>query len=448
MSKTAPESVSRRFSLAHLALLIPWVALVIDAWAPIRDNSFLWHIRAGELQANEVRVLTEDPFSFTMLGADWRTQSWLADLFYAWGEHLSGLGFVPWMLICTSIVFFLAVGLIAYRFSQSVSSTVVVLLLTTVLLISFLVPRPVIFSFVLFPLVILGWTIPRYRWTIPFLMWIWASVHGSFILALVYIGITLIVEAEWKWLPTVILAGLMTLMTAHGFGVIQILLDFSEARDTLSLLTEWRKPELASAVFLPFVIGLLILVLGAFRQRIDLRHLLLIVPFVALGLGAMRAVPPAWIALIPLIALALGNVRIGANLRFGSSSAAIFGIVVLVVPLFLRSDASLDEMRFPIEAAESLTDANTYHDDRVGGYLIYSDGPERLVYIDDRAELYLDRMAEFVAVRDGELPWEPVFERDGIEQALLRLDDRMVGELTQAGWSSTHEDAHFIVLAP
>ena len=53
MSQTAAEPSPSRFSVAHLLLVVPWVALVIDAWAEIRDNSFLWHIRAGELQAEE-----------------------------------------------------------------------------------------------------------------------------------------------------------------------------------------------------------------------------------------------------------------------------------------------------------------------------------------------------------------------------------------------------------
>ena len=79
-------AVQAALFLAHLVLLVPFVALVIDAWAPIRDNSFLWHIRAGELQANAGEVLVADPFSFTMLGERWLTQSWLAELLYSWGE--------------------------------------------------------------------------------------------------------------------------------------------------------------------------------------------------------------------------------------------------------------------------------------------------------------------------------------------------------------------------
>ncbi|MGH8915100.1 MAG: hypothetical protein ACRDZM_11375, partial [Acidimicrobiia bacterium] len=107
MTRTAVKPSQRRFSLAHLILIVPWVALVIDAWAPIRDNSFLWHVRAGELQAVAGEVLVSDPFSFTMFGEPWLTQSWLAELLYAWGESNWGLGFVPPMMLLLSSITFL-----------------------------------------------------------------------------------------------------------------------------------------------------------------------------------------------------------------------------------------------------------------------------------------------------------------------------------------------------
>ena len=125
-----------------------------------------------------------------------------------------------------------------------------------------------------------------------------------------------------------------------------------------------------------------------------------------------------------------------------------FALVVLMVPWFIRSDGSLDEERFPIAAAEELADVPTFHDDSAGGYLIWSEGPERLVYIDDRAELYGDRMLEYVEVRDLERDWEPVFERDGIEQVLLRADEDLLGELASAGWTTTYDDDVYVVMRP
>jgi hypothetical protein len=438
----------RRFSLAHLALMVPFVALVIDAWAPIRDNSFLWHVRAGTLQLDAAEVITADPFSFTMLGERWLTQSWLVELIYGWGEANWGLGFVPPMMLVLSSVTFLGIGLVAYRRSRSEWSTAVIVALTTLLMISFLVPRPVLFSLALFVLVVVAWDRSSTRWTIPFLFWIWASVHGSFAIGLVYIGLTMIMEWDWKSLPTAIVAGLVTFFTAHGLGVLEFLLDFSKAGEAVALLSEWRQPELLSLVFAPFLIGVGLIVVGAARQRITPRHLIVIVPFLVLALSATRAVPPAWIALVPLMATALAGLAAGERRRFSAAAAIVFGLVVLITPWFIISDGSIDEERFPVVAATELADVPTFHDDSAGGYLIWSQGPERLVFIDDRAELYGDRMAEYVEVRDLERDWEPVFERDGIQQALLKADEDLVGELLAAGWESTYEDEKYVVLRP
>ncbi|MEX2251176.1 MAG: hypothetical protein WD895_03785 [Acidimicrobiia bacterium] len=427
---------------------MPWVALVIDAWAPIRDNSFLWHIRAGDLQTVAGEVLTADPFSFTMHGEPWLTQSWLAELVYAWGERNWGLGFVPPMMLLMTSITFLGIGLIAYRRSQSVSGTAVVLILSTLLLVSFLVPRPVIFSFALFVLVILAWERPVTRWTLPFLFWVWASMHGSFAIGLAYVGLSLVVEKEWKWLSTAILSGLVTLLTAHGLGVVTVLLEFVNARDALALLSEWRRPEILSAVFIPFLLGLALIVWASVKGRVTPKHLMVIVPFLVLGLGATRAMPPAWIALIPLVSLGVHRLKAGWAPRFSTGQAVLFGAAVAVLPFFLASDGSLDEERFPVAAAEALNDDRTFHDDRTGGYLIWAEGPGRQVFIDDRAELYRDRLVEFVAVRDGDQPWEPVFERDGIEQALLKTTESLVDDLEAAGWKPVFEDEEYVVLRP
>ena len=383
-----------------------------------------------------------------MFGEQWLTQSWLAELFYAWAEGVAGLGFVPPMLLLLSSITMVGIGLISHQSSRSVTASSIVLILSSILLISFLVPRPVIFSFALFVLVILSWERPATRWAVPFLFWIWAAVHGSFVIGLAYVGLTLVMRREWKWLPVPVVSSLLTLVTAHGLGVVAMLVSFGQARDTLPLLSEWRRPELWSAVFLPFVVGVVIIVFGAVRGRITPKHLWVLVPFLLLGLSATRTLPPAWIGLSPLVALGLGDLSAGGKGRFSTRPATVFVLVVLILPFLIRDDASLDPERFPLTAVGVLNDVNIFHDDVAGGYLIWAEGPERLVYLDDRAELYQERIGEFVAVRNGDIDWEPVFARDGIQQALLRRGERLAIELEAAGWDRSYADESFVVLRP
>lgn len=442
----AAEPAPRRVSLAHLILGIPWVAVVIDAWAPIRDNSFLWHIRAGTAQQAAGSVLTTDPFSFTAAGEPWRTQSWLAELLYAWGEGVAGLGFVPPMMLVTSTIALIGIGLVAHKKSGSLVVTALLMLLSMMLLIRFLVPRPVIFSFALFPLVILAWDNPRARFALPFLFWVWASAHGSFVIGLGWVFLALVSDREWRRFPVLFVSGAATLLTAHGLGVLEVLIDFSRAGENLALLTEWRRPEPISAVFTPFLIGVGLLVVGGARRTIEPRHLILIAPFLLLGFSSTRAVPPAWLGLLPLVAVALQGVWLEVPRRFSMATAGVFVIALLGIPFVLKGDASLDDDRFPVEAARHLEPVNTFHDDRAGGYLIYARWPEMGVFLDDRAELYDDLMAEFVAVRSGEEDWRPLFEREGISQALLPVDDSLVAELDAAGWEMVHADDSFVVM--
>jgi len=436
----------RRFSLAHLTLVIPWVALVIDAWAPIGDNSFLWHIRAGILQLEQGTVLTADPFSFTAGGESWLTQSWLAELLYARLEASSGLDFVPWLLLVLTALTFVGIGLLAFKTSQSALATAVVLLLSTISLISFLVPRPVIFSYLLFVLVILAWERPASRWSLPFLFWIWASVHGSFFLGLAYVGLRLLSKKEWRALSFPLLSGLAVLLTPHGWGVVRMLLDFMAASPYLSLLTEWRTPELFSPVFFPVFLGIVIIIYGASKQRVVPLDLFVIVPFFALALTALRSVPPAWLALLVPVSASLSGVGRGLPRRFAAVPTAVFVVMVLTLPFLFKGDAGLATDRFPVATADALADAPVFHNDVVGGYLIWDQGPDFKVFIDDRAELYQERMQEYVDVRSGNEPWEPVFERYGINQALLRNTEPMVGWLDEAGWVATAEEDGFVLL--
>lgn len=442
----AQEPRSTRFSIAHLALLVPWVAVVIDAWRPIVDSSFLWHVRAGSVQATAGEVLTTDPFSFTAAGDPWRTQSWLVELIYAAGERVSGLGFVPPMLLIVGLLTFVGVGLIAYRVTRSITATAVCVFLSTVLLLSFLVPRPVLFSFLLFVLVILAWDRGSTRWTVPFLFWLWASAHGSFVVGLGYVGLVLLSRRDWRLLPAAVVSGLATLATAHGVGVLGILLDFGESTDALAYISEWRKPALTDVPFITFLGGLVFVAIGMVRRLVTARHLWLIVPFAILGITSVRAIPPAWFGLLPVVALSLSGTTIGAKERFGAVPAAMFAVVVFFLPFLLRGDSRLDESKFPIEASQRLGEGAIFHDDRVGGYLIYAQGPSRKVFIDDRAELYREKLEEFVLVRDGDTAWRPVFERHDIEQVLLQRDAQLIETLRNAGWDTEYEDEHFTLV--
>lgn len=434
----------RRFTVWHAALLLPWVIAAYGFGRAFNDNSYLWHVRAGDLQIELGHVLTSDPFSFTMEGTPWRTQSWLAELLCSPLDALFGLDAAPLITTVCAAATFILLGSVAYKRTRSVLSVVVYLVLTAIVMAAFINPRPVIFSFPLFAAIVVADDDPRARWVIPLLLWLWAAVHGSFFIGCGYLFLRSLQRGISKReLVRLVAAGIPTLFTAHGIGVLEILRDFASNRDAVELMSEWQAPDLLSPPFLPLFVAILGLIWLAQRGRIRSRDWWLLIPFLVLALTANRSVPPAWIALSPLVS------RIEVPLRptaGGGPAAVVLAAMLAVLPFALRSDEDLDLDRFPVAAAKRLTAERVFHDDAAGGWLVYTQWPQRSVYIDDRAELYGEQMRRFSRVRQLAADWEEEFNRWGISEVLLRVDEPLVRTLRSEGWKTTYEDEYFAIL--
>jgi hypothetical protein len=100
-----------------------------------------------------------------------------------------------------------------------------------------------------------------------------------------------------------------------------------------------------------------------------------------------------------------------------------------------------------VEAISHLAPGRAFHDDAVGGYLIYAEWPEREVYIDDRAELYGEIFVDFVRGRAGHEGWQEVFDRFQIQQALLKVEDPLAQILAVDGWQERFRDEKFVILS-
>ena len=102
--------------------------------------------------------------------------------------------------------------------------------------------------------------------------------------------------------------------------------------------------------------------------------------------------------------------------------------------------------RFPSDdAREAMSGLVTFQDTAAGGYLIYREYPGRLVWIDDRAELYgVEMLTEYTNAVAGR--YEETFEKYGFEAALTQpewpLTERLIGD----GWTTAYEDDYFLVL--
>ena len=435
--------------LIWIAPLVPLFMVALFASNPIKDNSFLWHIRAGTAQSVVGEVLTNDVFSFTKFGAEWRTQSWLVELLYSWLEDsFGGLSWANWMVFIVASATVGFIGLAVYRSTRSPISTGFVLIVGAWLMGPFTQPRPVLFSYALAALlVVVIQNRDRLAWAVVPVIWLWAGVHGSWVLG----GLLVLLE----WLRTKdkrlfwagLISGVATLATAHGLGTWKIVLTFMESRGALDLIEEWAAPEFLDIVQAPYLLIIAGIIIAGIRGKIGMRDLIVILPFMFFGMSSRRAVFPAAIVLIPWAALAIPPIPASKT----KTSAAVVGVaaslvvVMAILPMFTRPLGELYEERFPSEAmTAALGDDRAFHGDGEGGYLIYAEWPERLIYIDDRAELYGEELfREYRDVRGGD--YEDAFARWEIEVVMSQNDWPLTEVLTKDGWTIRASDDFFTV---
>ena len=432
--------------------MVPFVALAIRAVNPIGDNSFLWHIRAGEAQLTAGEVLRQDPFSFTELGTPWRTQSWLIELLYGWLFDLTGgVQWVPAMIFLILATTFGFLGLAVYRWAREPMRTAVVLLVMTWIAFLFAVPRPVLASFLLLTVtVVVLQNAERVGWALIPLLWLWAAVHGSWVVG----GGLIVLEAyrrrSWRLVELGVLGGLATLATAHGFGTWKIFFSFLANREALGYLSEWARPDFLDPFIAPAMLIVLAIVASVATGRLERRHLVVIVPFVVFGSLQLRSVFPALLVLAPYAAALLFDRKERAPTRSGSPVLNV-GFAVALVALTLialaRPVEVSDTKLPPPEALATLDGRPIFQGPAAGGLIIYAEWPDRKVFVDDRAELY--GAAGFEAVVDAleARDYASLFARHEVGQALLEADWPLVEALEADGWNTRYADEHWVVLA-
>ena len=447
---TRPAAGWHRLTIRHLWLLVPLAMVGYRAGAALSDNSFLWHVRAGTLQLDSGEVLRSDPFSFTELGVPWRTQSWLLDLGYgALDQRIDGLSWVPWFVFVVGCGLFAFVGLVAYWATRDVSRTGIVMILVAWIGTVFMVPRPVLVSFLLLAALVAALRYPQQlAWAMVLLIWVWAAIHGSWVLGVGLIGLEALRRRSGLLGITAVVAGLTSLATAHGSGTWRVTWEFFTNREALEYLSEWRTPDFLWPLLWPYLLAVLAIVYLALRRRLHWADAIVIVPFVIFGALATRSVFPALLVLLPFAAQALRPVT-EAPMRSGipvlNWSIAV-AIIVMALLGVTQSSGINEEVLPPAEARAALGPGRAFHGPGAGGVLIYAEWPDRLVYIDDRAELYGAEMFEVTVDAIEGKGYDEVFARWGLDQALLKADWALHGRLIADGWSERYRDDNWVVL--
>lgn len=319
------------FGAREFGLVLSFVVLALLQMRGFADDPGVgWHLKTGEWIVGHKSVPTTDPFLFSSEPREWRADQWLSDVFtFAMYERGS---WVVLYAVFTAIFLFTFWGpLYTFVIRRKVSclAALVSIFLAQKLASIHFILRPVLFSFLLFS-VVLVLLVRAYEGACKSesrsnglvlvfgaLFVLWANIHPSFLLGLVMVAAAAItypfecirsgekVRATRFFGMVEILgvAGLGTLINPYGIGIYQTHIDHALYGGATG---EWLPLALTSVegtLFLGVlsVIGVGFFVSGSTRRNISILEGSLLLLFSLLTIDGVRFLPYfAIVACVPL----------------------------------------------------------------------------------------------------------------------------------------------------
>jgi beta-lactamase class A len=438
----------------------------------LSDNSFFWHLRTGR-RILDHGIPHADPYSFTAAGRRWVAQSWLAETLYGVLDRAVGAFGIRLLTALTGA----AVAAVTYRLVHRLSRDRLAAVGLTLAAIgaSFTLwsARPLFLGILAF----LGllwivevpdsWLGRRAIWTIPVLVWLWANVHGTFSLGLVYLGLHL----AGRWLEgapfwagrervlasAAVIAVAVAAVNPYGPGLLLFPVELLSRGDILKRVTEWRSPDFRTIQGLMFGGWLAVFVacLALGRNRPSRRDVVVTVPFLLLAFWAQRN-----IALSPLVGVAAAARCVARDAPRPAADSPLNRIVAvallglgLVWTAQAAGEPNFDDSIYPVAAMRWVADngllgQRLMTDDAWGGYLILKYWPEQKVFVDDRYDMYPRSVLEdFLHFSDADGRWSEILDRNRIDLVVWPANAPIVRLMEASpGWTEVHRDKRAVVL--
>ena len=333
--------------------------------------------------------------------------------------------------------------------------------------------RPLLIGVLL--LLVLLWTVEvRESWigrhalvALPAIFWVWANVHGTFALGFVYLGLHFLgrwLEGHRPWeepqrrlLIGSALAFVACFLNPYGVSLVAFPVDLMRRGDALRGVIEWSSPDFHTVRGLAFALWIAVFVLAvakAPRGRVTVRDLVVAIPFLVLGLWALRNVAIAPLVGLPVVARAVAVPVRRADEPLPAArvlAGLIVGVIVLMgVRAAAEPDFALDSYPARAMAAvdrQGLLGRRILTDDADAGYVILRFWPRQHVFMDDRFDMYpMAVIRDFTTVNAGTSGWDRVL-RDRDVEVVVWGRDRVLSQLLlqRSDWHVVHRDASYYV---
>jgi hypothetical protein len=438
------------------------VAILIARTAgAVRDQDTLWHVASGRDLLAGGSLVGADPFGVPSK-AVWVRHQWLADLAFGAAEHFGGLRLVAGLLPIMTALTLLTVYLCLRRSAGRLVS-LLLLVASFVGMSGSLSARPQVLSFLLTALVTWMWLHALERKRAPWLVipvtWIWAMLHGLWVLSPVIGSVILVAsllspelrESALRRSGVVLGSAIAGLLTPLGWHTVTAVRQVNAVRPYIQ---EWSRSALGEPAFT--VSALLVLLLAALLMRsgrstdgyVSWGLLILAITLTmsarrTVGAGAIIAAMTA----APYLQTQLGRAReaVAARERALVGGGALLGLVFAGLAI-ARGPELVGLPELPAAVWGLVPGERVCNEYDAGSWLLYA-APDSSPTIDGRLELYSPEqiLAQRGFVTDGKA-WPHYVQENSCTTVLMREGRPALESMSESGWRVRHATGGWILL--
>jgi hypothetical protein len=430
---------------SYAALLLLVMLVVVTSSSSLTNADTFFHLRIGQEFSTGRWSLTH-PGHFNQFGSkDWLPTQWLGEIWLYRFDQWFGLGGVAWLAGAWQLALMTTVLLICRRQAAPVVA-ITVTALTLLTSHASLSPRPQVLSYILIGVVVHAWLRTeedgRARWWLVPLTWVWAMLHGMWLLGVVTsfvaaFGLALAdtrdLRARWRHFGVPVGMALAAAVTPVGPGLYAAVALVGQRSD---LFSEWKPADYTTpfnailAIMLIATIGLAVRAKESSWVRLGL-----ILLSAAWALYSARTVPIAAVTLAPLLSYYLTShvSPHGRMTRTEKVTLTTAVCVALVTLSFTARDAGQIHEPSWVRPQLNALPAHTpvLADMAISGYLVWAYpnvSPPITGYGDMYTNAELDRFNKMLNLSAG---WDDDLRRLGIRWALIDPKSPMAYALTR-----------------
>ena len=309
----------------------------------------------------------------------------------------------------------------------------------------------------------------RSRWWLLPIVWVWVNAHGSFPLGLLWIGATCVGawidrrhvpsradEAPWSYFWAFVAGLALAAVNPLGPRLLTFAGTVVSKHEVFRNIVEWKSANFQSNEGVVCLIGLVASFAIVSRRRVGWRYLLPAAGFLGLGLLAQRNLAPLGVVMAPVLAAAFRTQPVASD-EVRRVNVVLAGVIGFVALLFVVGGAlgpPVDASSYPVSSirwleAHGRLDAphRLITPDDVGNYLELRERRPRLVFIDDRVDMFPATVSkDYKSLLNGADPALRVLDRWKVDTLLWPSHSALADRLAAGGkWRVVHRERGFVV---